>query len=91
MLVHVIHSSYLGTMKEKCDPFRKMKVVKLQTSLQTWAKEHNFILERSTAKMRERNTKVVTKTFHKVGIVVPVDKKTDLGYRELLETDGEMY
>ncbi|KAJ9600792.1 hypothetical protein L9F63_001072 [Diploptera punctata] len=81
---------YLDTMKEKCDPFRKMKVAKIQSSLQSWAKEHNFNLDKSTTKMRERNKKVVTKTFHKAGIVVPFEKKTELGYRELLETDANL-
>lgn len=33
---------------------------------------------------------VVTKTFHGAGIVVPVDKN-DVGYRELPETDGDLF
>lgn len=34
--------------------------------------------------------KVVTKTFHGAGLVVPVDKN-DVGYRELPETDGRVF
>lgn len=33
---------------------------------------------------------VVTKTFHGAGLVVPVDKN-DVGYRELPETDGNIF
>lgn len=29
----------------------------------------------------------VTKTFHKAGIVVPYDRKTDIGYRPLSESE----
>jgi len=42
----------------------------------------------STA-MKARDKKVVTKTFHNAGLVVPFNKKTEMGYRELTETDGE--
>ncbi|KAG9479933.1 hypothetical protein GDO78_011780 [Eleutherodactylus coqui] len=33
---------------------------------------------------------VVTKSFHGTGLVVPVDKKNNVGYRELPETDGNL-
>lgn len=32
----------------------------------------------------------MTKTFHGAGLVVPVDKN-DVGYRELPETDGNVF
>ena len=32
--------------------------------------------------------KVVAKTFYSCGIVVPINKKTKVGYREIPETDG---
>ncbi|PSN42490.1 hypothetical protein C0J52_09790 [Blattella germanica] len=80
-------NSYLETMKEKSDPFRKIKITKLQSSLQLWAKKHDFDLGKNTEGMKRRNKMVVSKTFHKAGIVVPVEKKTELGYRELMETD----
>lgn len=32
----------------------------------------------------------MTKTFHGAGLVVPVDKN-DVGYRELHETDGNIF
>ena len=38
---------------------------------------------------KQRNKDVVTKCFHKMGIVVPYDKKTELGYRPLPLTDSK--
>ena len=32
---------------------------------------------------------MVCKSFHGAGIVVPLDKDTEVGYREVPETDGE--
>jgi hypothetical protein len=84
-----IFSSYFDTMKGKCDPFRKMKISNIQTALQSWAKDKRFILDVSSAAMKARDKKVVTKTFHKAGLVVPFNKKTEVGYRELPERDGE--
>lgn len=84
-------SAHLDAMKGKCDPFQKMKVSKVQNSLQSWAKDNNFVLDVLSAAMKARNKKVVTKTFHNAGLVVPWNKKTELGYRELIETDGEFW
>lgn len=39
--------------------------------------------------MRLREKKVVARTCHKAGIVVPYDKKTQLGYRDLAVTDSK--
>ena len=37
--------------------------------------------------MKERDKKVVCKTFHGAGLVVPVDEN-EVGYREVPETPG---
>ena len=67
----------------------KQKSLKtLQTSLMSKAKELKYNLESSTSAIKARNKKVVSKTFHKAGIVVPVDAN-DVGYRPLTVTDGE--
>jgi len=76
-------------MRGKCDPFQKMKVSKIQTSLRSWAEKKSFLLDVYSAAMKARDKKVVTKTFHNAGLVVPFNKKTEMGYRELTETDGE--
>ena len=41
-------------------------------------------LESKTAGMKLRDRQKVSTTFHGAGLVVPYDKKTDVGYRNLL-------
>ena len=38
---------------------------------------------------RQREKRVLAKCFHKIGIVVPYDKKTDVGYRSLPKTNSK--
>ncbi|XP_007551796.1 histone PARylation factor 1 [Poecilia latipinna] len=59
----------------------------LESKLRDQAETLGFSLEQKTKSMKQRDRKVVTKTFHGAGIVVPVDKN-DVGYRELPETDA---
>ncbi|XP_071779374.2 histone PARylation factor 1 [Centroberyx gerrardi] len=59
----------------------------LEAKLRGRAETLGFSLEQKTKGMKQRDKKVVTKTFHGAGIVVPVDKN-DVGYRELPETDA---
>ena len=67
----------------------KQKALKtLQMSLVSKAKELKYNLDTGTPAIKARNKKVVSKTFHKAGIVVPVDRN-DVGYRPLTVTDGE--
>ncbi|RZF46958.1 hypothetical protein LSTR_LSTR011226 [Laodelphax striatellus] len=81
-------NSYLEDEKQKADPFIKVKIVKLQNLLTAFAKKENITLEKTTDAMNKRNSKVVTKLFHKAGLVVPFDKKSEVGYRELAENDA---
>ena len=60
----------------------------LQASLISEAKKLKYNLEASTPAIKARNKEVVSKTFHKAGIVVPVDMN-EVGYRPLTVTDGE--
>ncbi|XP_077936143.1 histone PARylation factor 1 isoform X2 [Gasterosteus aculeatus] len=59
----------------------------LEARLRDRAETLGLSLEQKTKAMKQRDKKVVTKTFHGAGIVVPVDKN-DVGYRELPETDA---
>lgn len=59
----------------------------LEAKLRDKADTLGLSLEQKTKAMKQRDKKVVTKTFHSAGIVVPVDKN-DVGYRELPETDA---
>lgn len=55
--------------------------------IKKWAENYGYSLEKFD--MKERQATIQTKTFHGAGIVVPYDKKTQLGYRNLVETDGK--
>ncbi|KAK6290827.1 hypothetical protein J4Q44_G00387740 [Coregonus suidteri] len=59
----------------------------LGEELRERAESLGFSLEQKTKGMKQRDKKVVTKTFHGAGLVVPVDQN-DVGYRELPETDA---
>ncbi|XP_063166258.1 histone PARylation factor 1 isoform X2 [Candoia aspera] len=53
------------------------------------AKQLGYSLEQKSLNMKERDNKVVTKTFHGAGLVVPVDKN-NVGYRKLPETNSSL-
>ena len=74
---------------KKADPFQKVALNKFQKQLQNWAAEHGISLQSPTASMKDRTKKVVAKTFYQCGIVVPFDKKTKVGYREIPESEGK--
>ncbi|XP_062242934.1 histone PARylation factor 1 isoform X1 [Platichthys flesus] len=61
----------------------------LEAKLRDRAETLGLSLEQKTKGMKQRDKRVVTKTFHGAGIVVPVDKN-DVGYRELPETDAAL-
>lgn len=70
-------------------PFNRAAATAMKTALEDFAKVNDVKLDTLSNKLKARNMKVVTKTFHKAGLVVPVDKDTDVGYRSLFETDGK--
>ncbi|XP_065090538.1 histone PARylation factor 1-like [Ochlerotatus camptorhynchus] len=70
-------------------PFNKVQISSMKKSLEEWAKSHNIQLK-GTEKQKARGKAIVCKTFHKAGIVVPFERKKELGYRELLETDTNL-
>lgn len=72
-------------------PFNRTSANSVKKSLEEWAKSNSIKLDGFSSKIRERNLKVVTKTFHKAGLIVPIEKKTDIGYRELIETDSKFF
>ena len=55
--------------------------------LQSAAEANGWSLDQRTARMKERDKKVVAKCFHGAGIVVPI-VKNGVGYRPLPETPG---
>ncbi|KYQ54480.1 hypothetical protein ALC60_06627 [Trachymyrmex zeteki] len=82
--------AYLQNKVKTANPFEKTSIIRLHSQLKNFAKQHDVTLEKNTADMRAREKRVVARTFHKAGIVVPYDKKTQLGYRDLAATDNDL-
>nr|XP_009663548.1 PREDICTED: UPF0609 protein C4orf27 homolog [Struthio camelus australis] len=76
-------------LKEVTDKKKNAILKDIDEKLTRRAKELGYSLEQKTMKMKQRDKKVVTKTFHGAGLVVPVDKN-DVGYRELPETNANL-
>lgn len=70
-------------------PFNKSAIAVIKKSLEEWADKHNIKLNTFDSKIKARSHKIVTKTFHKAGLIVPVEKKTSIGYRDIIESDGK--
>ncbi|KAJ0033062.1 hypothetical protein NQD34_000169 [Periophthalmus magnuspinnatus] len=87
---NVFAAVYLYIQRKKKEKgSQKPDLESLEEKLQDKAEILGFSLEQKTKDMKQRDKKVVTKTFHGAGIVVPVDKN-DVGYRELPETDAAL-
>lgn len=69
-------------------PFNKANALAMKKSIETYANRKNISLTSFSAKLKARNLKTVCKTFHKAGLAVPYNRKTDVGYRQLGESDG---
>jgi Uncharacterised conserved protein (DUF2228) len=81
-----LSSFFVASHLKSANPFSKIKIQKLQTSLQNKAKEDNVVLYDKTA-FFARKKNIVCPAFHKAGLVVPFNKKTTVGYRQM-ETEG---
>ena len=82
-------SKFVGDFLKTSSGKSKLKSLKtLQGSLVSEADKLKYNLNASTTGIKARNKKVVSKTFHKAGIIVPVDTN-EVGYRPLTVTDGE--
>ncbi|XP_073967174.1 histone PARylation factor 1 [Choristoneura fumiferana] len=78
--------SYLEHQKKS--PFTAMAYKKMMEKVKSWAEKHNYSVEEYNAK--RRTNLCITKTLHGAGIMVPYDKKTQLGYRKLVESDANI-
>jgi len=75
---------------KKADPFQKAEFAKMTAQLESAGKQHKFALDTRAEAVRVRRPRVVCRTLHGAGLVVPYDKKTEVGYRELPETDASL-
>ncbi|CAH0628655.1 unnamed protein product [Chrysodeixis includens] len=74
--------------EKKQSPFTVAVCQKLMDKIKAFADENKISLEEYT--MKKRSPHMVTRSFHGAGIVVPYNKKTQLGYRHLVETDANL-
>lgn len=85
--IYTAIKSYIEEKLKKCNPFSKPKIQKFQkTFLSKYESEAN-----SQNNTKKRQKKIVCKTLHKLGLVVPFDRKTEVGYRELIENDATLH
>lgn len=82
--------AHIGEKLKLATPFNKLQLAQLHQKLRSFAKERKITLEKKTTSMQAREMQVVARTFHKAGIVVPYNKKTQLGYRDLAVSDSEL-
>lgn len=71
-------------------PFTTGQLSGTKKAVPKYLSDHSLELPQLEKLQRERNKRVVTKTFHRAGIVVPFDRKTQLGYRSLAVSDAEL-
>ncbi|XP_017465763.1 PREDICTED: UPF0609 protein CG1218 [Rhagoletis zephyria] len=74
----------------KSTPFTAAAVAATRKALQQFISVNEIKIEKLETLRKRRNAKVVAKTLHEAGIVVPFDGKTQVGYRPLTVSDGEL-
>ncbi|XP_042897118.1 histone PARylation factor 1 [Parasteatoda tepidariorum] len=73
-------------IKKSKDKKMAAKFKGMQDKLKKFAAEEKYSLDIQSQKIKARNKKIVSKTFHGLGIVVPV--VNDIGYRPLPDSDA---
>jgi len=88
---------HLAKRMSECDPFTRTRLCSVQEKIKLFANRmiingdaNEISLEAKTPGMKLRDRKKVSTTFHGAGLVVPYDKKTEVGYREIPETTASL-
>jgi len=78
----------------EADPFKQTAIAKLKEKLHVFStlnnQENDFSLDVKTPKMKSRDKTKVCQTFHGAGLIVPYDKTTQVGYREIPESTSSL-
>ncbi|XP_037948621.1 histone PARylation factor 1-like [Teleopsis dalmanni] len=82
--LYFLQKDFVGT------PFTAATVANTKKMLTAFTSELDCKLEKLETLSNARQKKVVTKSFHRAGIVVPFDHKTKLGYRPLMTSNAEL-
>ncbi|CAG0882806.1 unnamed protein product [Darwinula stevensoni] len=81
---------YLKKKLDEASPFDKAPIQKLISRIEKLAGEKELSLSETTSNTRARLKNVIAKPFHGLGMVVPYNKKSQLGYREIPETTASL-
>ncbi|XP_053969593.1 histone PARylation factor 1-like [Anastrepha ludens] len=82
--LHYLEKDFTNT------PFTGALVASTRKALQNFISANEIKLETLEPLRKRRSAKVVAKTLHEAGIVVPYDGKTEVGYRPLIISDAEL-
>ncbi|KAK5643111.1 hypothetical protein RI129_006956 [Pyrocoelia pectoralis] len=82
--------NYMETFKKNCDPFKKLTVAGLQSKIKKQAENLMLPLDLKPDKVKERNKRTLVSTFNSLGLVVPYNRKTQVGYRHLCVENAEL-
>lgn len=86
--------NHVTKLVAKADPFKQTALQKLKETIHFHATMKNqddtFLLEPKTQSMKNRDRKKVATTFHGAGMVVPYNKETQVGYREIPESNADL-
>ena len=77
-------------IKKTKDSEKKKSLQKLIEKVEEKCSDLQLSCEANSKKLKERSKRVVTKSFNKIGLVVPVDEN-DVGYRELRHSDSKCF
>ncbi|TRY72495.1 hypothetical protein TCAL_10382 [Tigriopus californicus] len=85
---------YVMDVMRDAEPFRQTALEKLKAALHVYTtmkiQDHDFSLDLRTPKIKSRERRKVATTFQGVGLVVPYNKETQVGYREIPETTASL-
>lgn len=85
---------YVIDRMRDAEPFKQTALEKLKAALHVYTtmkiQDHDFSLDLRTPKMKGRERQKVATTFQGVGLVVPYNKETQVGYREIPETTASL-
>lgn len=84
------HCRYYLDKDADITPFNRQIAISLRKSLEQFAQSNDIPLTALKELKKKRDRKVVCKTFHHAGLVVPFDRKTELGYRGLIDTEAKL-
>ncbi|KAL1506292.1 hypothetical protein ABEB36_005684 [Hypothenemus hampei] len=81
---------YLENFKKTGDIFKKMNVGNFQLKIKRKIDELQLDLSDRSDKIRKRERKTITKSFSKLGFIVPYNRKTQVGYRPLCISNKDL-